>query len=83
MLVQLEEVLAFAELDLLFVKLFAHEHLALNFCLFFILAFYELLQNGVLVQGCPLVNLVLEAADNACLIIAAEILAEAFAQERC
>lgn len=49
MLVQLEEVLAFAELDLLFVKLFAHEHLALNFCLFFILAFYELLQNGVLV----------------------------------
>lgn len=79
MLVQFEKILTFTELGLLFIKLFSHENLAFHFRLFLILALDELLQDSVLVQGCPLIDLILKPADNACPIIVAEVLSEAFA----
>jgi len=78
MLVQFEKILTFTELGLLFIKLFSHENLALHFRLFLILALDKLLQDSVFVQGCPLVDLILKPTDNACSIIFAEVLSEAF-----
>jgi hypothetical protein len=78
----LEELLAFAELVLLLLKLFTHDNLAVFVCQLLVLAVHERPQNSVLVESSPFINLVFKPRDNAHCVIS-EVLAHSFSHVSC
>ena len=75
-LIDLEQFLALSELLLLFFKLLPHADLAITLCNLLLLFFLEGLQNSILVQSSPLIDLVLESTHYTSLIIIPKVLSD-------